>query len=137
MISRRNIRVKVMQSLYVLDSINGDLKPGQAVNLLKKQIDQSRQLFIYLIYFIIEVARYAEKDAIKKASKHLPSQSDLNINTKIVGNELIWKIVELPSYKSAVAENKPQLIADDELLRKTYLHLIESEEYQDYIDSKK
>ena len=38
MISRRNIRVKVMQSLYVLDSINGDLKPGQAVNLLKKQI---------------------------------------------------------------------------------------------------
>ena len=83
MISRRNIRVKVMQSLYVLDSINGDLKPGQAVNLLKKQIDQSRQLFIYLIYFIIEVARYAEKDAIKKASKHLPSQSDLNINTKI------------------------------------------------------
>ena len=125
-----------MQSLYVLDSINGDLKPGQAVNLLKKQIDQSRQLFIYLIYFIIEVARYAEKDAIKKASKHLPSQSDLNINTKIVGNELIWKIVELPSYISAVAESKPQLIADDELLRKTYLHLIESEEYKDYIEVK-
>ena len=134
MISRRNIRVKVMQSLYVLDSISGDLKPGQAVNLLKKQIDQSRQLFIYLIYFTIEVARYAEKDAIKKASKHLPSQSDLNINTKIVGNELIWKIVELPSYKSAIAEVKPQLIADDELLRKTYLHLIESEEYKDYIE---
>ncbi len=136
MISRRNIRVKVMQSLYVLDSINGDLKPGQAVNLLKKQIDQSRQLFIYLIYFIIEVARYAEKDAIKKASKHLPSQSDLNINTKIVGNELIWKIVELPSYKTALAEIKPQLIADDGLLRKTYLHLIESEEYQEYIEVK-
>lgn len=134
MISRRNIRVKVMQSLYVLDSISGDLKPGQAVNLLKKQIDQSRQLFIYLIYFIIEVARYAEKDAIKKASKHLPSQSDLNINTKIVGNELIWKIVELPSYRTALAEVKPQLIADDELLRKTYLHLIESEEYKDYIE---
>ena len=133
MISRRNIRVKVMQSLYVLDSINGDLKPGQAVNLLKKQIDQSRQLFVYLIYFISEVARYAEKDAIKKASKHLPTQSDLNINTKIVGNELIWKILELPSYKAAVAEIKPQLIADDELLRKTYIALIESEEYQDYI----
>ena len=60
-----------MQSLYVLDSISGDLKPGQAVNLLKKQIDQSRQLFVYLIYFISEVARYAEKDDIKKASKHL------------------------------------------------------------------
>ena len=122
-----------MQSLYVLDSISDELKPGQAVNLLKKQIDQSRQLFVYLIYFISEVARYAEKDAIKKASKHLPTQSDLNINTKIVGNELIWKILEFPSYKTAVAEIKPHLIADDELLRKTYIALIESEEYQDYI----
>ena len=40
----------------------------------------------------------------------------------------------MPSYKSAIAEVKPQLIADDELLRKTYLHLIESEEYKDYIE---
>ncbi|MEO5892153.1 MAG: transcription antitermination factor NusB [Ferruginibacter sp.] len=133
MISRRNIRVKVMQTLYTLDSFSDDLKPGQAVSLLKKQVDQSRQLFIYLIYFISEVARYAEKDALKKASKHLPSQNDLNINTKIVGNELLWKILEEPGYKEAIAEIKPQHFADEELLRKTYLALIQSEEYQDYI----
>lgn len=134
MISRRNIRVKVMQTLYTLDSFNSDLKPGQAVNLLKKQVDQSRALFVYLVYFISEVARYAEKDAIKKASKHLPSQNDLNINTKIVGNELLWKILEEPGYKEAIAELKPQHIADEELLRKTYLDLIASEEYIEYID---
>lgn len=122
-----------MQSLYTLDSINSDLKPGQAVNLLRKQIDQTRQLFIYLLYFISEVARYAEKDALKKASKHLPTQDDLNINTKIVGNQLLWRILEEPAYKSAIAETKPQLIADEELLRKTYLALIASEEYQEYI----
>ena len=133
MISRRNIRVKVMQSLYTLDSTSNDLKPGQAVNLLRNHIDQSRKLFVYLVYFISEVARYAEKDAIKKASKHLPTQSDLNINTKIVGNELLWKILEEPGYKEAVAEIKPQHLADEELLRKTYLALIASEEYQDYI----
>ena len=111
MISRRNIRVKVMQSLYTLDSTSNDLKPGQAVNLLRNHIDQSRKLFVYLVYFISEVARYAEKDAIKKASKHLPTQSDLNINTKIVGNELLWKILEGPGYKEAVAEIKPQHLA--------------------------
>ncbi|MEP7107614.1 MAG: transcription antitermination factor NusB [Ferruginibacter sp.] len=133
MISRRNIRVKVMQNLYTLDSTGNELLPGQAVSLLRNQIDQSRQLFVYLVYFISEVARYAEKDAIKKASKHLPSQSDLNINTKIVGNELLWKILEEPGYKEAVAEILPRFPADEELLRKTYLALIESEEYQDYI----
>jgi len=133
MISRRNIRVKVMQSLYTLDSVGSELKPGQAVSLLKKQIDQSRQLFIYLVYFISEVARYAEKDALKKASKHLPTHNDLNINTKIVGNELLWKILEDTGYKTSVAELKPHHLADEELLRKTYLALIESEEYKDYI----
>ncbi|MBC7889241.1 MAG: transcription antitermination factor NusB [Ferruginibacter sp.] len=133
MISRRNIRVKVMQSLYTLDSFNNDLKPGQAVNLLKKQIDQSRQLFVYLVYFISEVARYAEKDALKKASKHLPTQNDLHINTKIAGNEILWKILEEPGYKEAIAETKPQHFSEEELLRKTYLALIASEEYKDYI----
>ena len=122
-----------MQSLYTLDSISNDVKPGQAVNLLRKQVDQSRRLFVYLVYFISEVARYAEKDALKKASKHLPTQNDLNINTKIVGNELLWKILEDSGYNLAIAEIKPEQFIDEELLRKTYQALIESEEYLDYI----
>lgn len=133
MISRRNIRVKVMQSLYTLDSMSNDVNPAEAVRLLRKQIDQSRRLFVYLVYFLSEVARYAEKDALKKASKHLPTEQDLNINTKIAGNELLWKIVEEPSYIAACAETKPQLLIDEELLKKTYQALALSEEYADYI----
>jgi transcription antitermination protein NusB len=133
MISRRNIRVKVMQALYTLESTSQEIKPGEALKLLKKQIEQTRQLFVYLVYFISEVARYAEKDAMKKASKHLPTADDLNINTKIVGNELLWKILEEPSYVAAVAETKPAYFVEEDLLRKVYLVLIESEEYKEYI----
>ena len=122
-----------MQCLYTLESSNGEATPGEAIKLLRKQIDQSRQLFVYLVYFISEVARYAEKDALKKASKHLPSTNDLNINTKIVGNELLWRILEDPSFKGAVSETKPAHLADEELLKKTYQSLILSEEYKDYI----
>lgn len=133
MISRRNIRVKVMQCLYTIESTSPETKPIEAVKLLRKQIDQTRQLFVYLVYFISEVARYAEKDALKKAAKHLPTENDLNINTKIAGNELLWKILEDASYRGAVAETKPSFFADEELLKKTYQRLIESEEYKDYI----
>jgi len=133
MISRRNIRVKVMQSLYSLDSMSNDVKPAEAVRLLRKQIDQTRQLFVYLVYFVIEVARYAEIDAHKKASKHLPSEEDLNINTKIVGNELLWKIVEEQSYRNAVDETKPVHLREEELLKRTYQALVASEEYIEYI----
>ncbi|MEO6721787.1 MAG: transcription antitermination factor NusB [Ferruginibacter sp.] len=134
MISRRNIRVKVMQCLYTLESTGQEVKPGEALKLLRKQIEQTRQLFVYLVFFISEVARYAEKDALKKASKHLPTAYDLNINTKIAGNELLWKILEEPTYLAAVSETKPSHFADEELLKKVYYALIQSEEYKDYID---
>ena len=69
----------------------------------------------------------------RKPGKHLPTKQDLNINTKIAGNELLWKIVEEPGYVTACKETKPQLLVDEELLKKTYQALAQSEEYVDYI----
>lgn len=134
MISRRNIRVKVMQTLYGIESITDDIKPGEATGVLTKKIEQSRQIFTYLVYFITEVARYSETDARQKASKHLPTAADLNINTKIAGNELLWKILENASFKTALGDIKPQHIIDGELLKKIYLQLVISPEYAEYIE---
>lgn len=125
--------MKVMQALYTMDRQGTAMNIAETNKLLKKQIDQSAALLVYLIYFLTEVAKYAEKDAYKKASKHLPSAGDLNINTKITGNELLWKILEQPSYKAVVAETKPAYLMDEGLLKKTYQALIASEEYADYI----
>lgn len=122
-----------MQSLYTLDSISNDVQVKDALTLLRKQVEQSRQLFVYLVYFLTEVARYSETDARQKASKHLPSADDLNVNTKIAGNELLWKIIEEPSYKGAADAIKPQHFLDSELLKKTYLALANSEEYKEYV----
>jgi transcription antitermination protein NusB len=133
MISRRNIRVKVMQTLYVLESQENLPAAQDAVKLLQKHFDLSAQLFIYMIHLVTEVARYAETDARNRASKHLPTAEDLNVNVKIAGNELLWTILELPTYKTAVATHKPHLVADTELVRKWYQELAETPEYKQYI----
>ena len=65
MISRRNIRVKVMQLLYMIEAADSPLAFKQPVDELQKQLDKSRQLFVYLLYFLTEVARYAETSALK------------------------------------------------------------------------
>ncbi len=134
MLSRRNIRVKVMQTLYTLDSMSGQTRPGEADSILSKKIEQSKQLFTYLIYFITEVARYAETDATKKAGKHLPTAEDLATNTKIAGNELLWKIVEEHSFQTSIEDVKAIHIIDTELLKKTYRQLIVTPEYREYIE---
>jgi len=133
MISRRNIRVKVMQTLYVLDAQENPVPPADAVKLLKKQFDQSSELFVFLIHLLTEVARFAETDARNRASKHLPTQEDLNVNTRIAGNELLWTILEQPSYKSALVQFKPHLRIDNELVKKLYHELTETEQYRNYI----
>ncbi len=73
MISRRNIRVKVMQTLYTIEATDHSTKAGDEVKILDTHLEQSRQLFVYLVWFLTEVARYAEYDARHRASKHLPS----------------------------------------------------------------
>ena len=135
MISRRNIRVKVMQTLYSIDSASGDTKPGEPLTILTKKIEESRYLFTYLVYFITEVARFSETDARQKASKHLPTAGDLAVNTKIAGNELLWKIVEDASFKGALNEAKLARFADTDLLKKIYLDLIASPDYKEYIEA--
>jgi transcription antitermination protein NusB len=134
MLSRRNIRVKVMQTLYAVDSMSGGVKQGEPISILTKKIEQSKQLFAYLVYFITETARYAETDANNKASKNLPTAEDLSTNTKISGNEVLWKIVEDLSFQATIKELKAEHIIDKDLLKKTFRTLIETAEYKEYIE---
>ncbi len=133
MISRRNIRVKVMQTLYSIETMEFDIKPGQEIRTLQKHFDHSRQLFVYIIYFITEVARYSETSAVLRASKHLPSREDLSVNIKSAGNELVWRILEDSSYQKNLKDDKLEYLLDKELVRKMYLELVRTTEYQEYI----
>ena len=124
-----------MQLLYMMDACKGDSNTKNSVVELQKGFESTRELLVYLIYFITEVAKYAETDALKKASKHLPSADDLNVNTKLSGNQLLWQIVEDPSFVKAVEKVKPQKMLDAAILKRIYKKLVESNEYQLYINT--
>lgn len=139
MISRRNIRVKVMQTLYTVNSLDTALKPREPRTILEQHFKQTRSLLVYLTWFLTEVARYAETDAHQRASKHLPTEKDLHVNTKIAGNEVLWKMLADPALKEQFAAEKPgQLFKQSgneagDLIRKIYLQLTATPEYAAYI----
>lgn len=122
-----------MQTLYTLEAQEQAVRSGDASRILQRHFDQSRQLLSYLLYFIIEVARYAETDARLRASKHLPSAEDLNVNIKLAGNETLWKMLEDASLQKALETDKPHLQDNKELIRKLYHELVATPEYQQYI----
>ncbi len=133
MISRRIIRIKVMQLLYMIESADTPNLFKNPVAQLRKHLDQTSELFVYLVYFMTEVARFAETSSRQRASKNLPSEADLNVNTKIAGNDLLWQILESETYKKAVEVIKPANKIDRDLLKKIYQALTETDKYQEYI----
>ncbi len=128
-----------MQTLYTVETLEDLLKPGEPQKILQNHFNQTRSLLVYLTWFLTEIARYAETEAHKRASKHLPTAEDLNVNTKIAGNEVLWKILEDESVKEQFTLEKPQHILRQsqgdsiELIRKIYLELVETPTYKNYI----
>ncbi|HEX5154170.1 MAG TPA: transcription antitermination factor NusB [Parafilimonas sp.] len=131
MITRRNIRVKVMQVLYQVES-GQTTADVDAIKILESSLDQTPRLLTYLIYFLTEVARYAEKDANIKASRHLVTEEDKNINTRIAGNTILWSLLENHSYRQAMAVYKFSFDNTEDLVRKIYEGLVASEQYKQY-----
>ena len=122
-----------MQTLYTAATLEKEVKPGEPVKLLQKHFDQSKELLVYLIHFFTAIPAYAETDAYVRSSKHLPSAHDLNVNTKISGNEVLWRIKEDPAYQAERERAKPEQRLDKDLVRKIYLQLTETPEYKRYI----
>jgi len=120
-----------MQVLYQLETEQAaGVNP---VKILESRLEQTPRLFTYLIFFLTEVARYAEKDASMRSSKHLATTEDRNVNIKLAGNNIVWAILENPSYVQAMSEYKFNFDGTQNLVRKTYEALVTGEKYKEYI----
>lgn len=139
MISRRNIRVKVMQTLYSLHSMKEQsgkeivAERKQGIALLNEKLSRSLDVFTTAIMYTLEVARYAEKDAHVRASKYVPSAEDLLVNTKIAGNEFLWQILGNETFIEKVKESGLEKYIDADWIKKLYAGLAKTEEYIAYI----
>lgn len=125
-----------MQLLYAFEADNsGTAQPDffQLEKRLRKQIDQTRSLIAFLLLNIIDVARYSETYARQRAAKNIRTEEDLNINTKIAGNEILWKIRDNADFRTIMDDEKLASKTDNDFIRKTFLQLIQTDIYNQYI----
>jgi N utilization substance protein B len=113
--------------------LTSEKRTEKAIELLQDHFDKSLHLLVYLVHTLTRIAQFATTYAHQKASKHLPSQEDLAVNTKIAENELIGKIMDLPSWKDAIKHCQPERITDQEIIRKLFLEFKDKEPYDIYI----
>ena len=91
MLSRRHLRVKVMQAIYAfLQGENHDLALGEKE--LLKSINKIYELYIYILLLLPELLDFAKNRIEERKQKRLPTHEDLNPNTHFVDNALLNKL---------------------------------------------
>ena len=87
MLSRRHIRIKVLQILYAFfHSDSDDLLKCERE--LENSIQHTQSLYFHLLLLLVNLKSFAKIKIEKGRDKLLPSQGDLNPNTKFIDNKI-------------------------------------------------
>lgn len=134
MISRRIIRIKVLQVLYAFYS-----SPDKSINNTERElffsIQKTYDLYHYLLDLIIEVSKHAESVIELRKKKHFPTEEDLHPNTRFVRNQLIAQLQSNESLNKYLEQSKLSWVNEPELIKKLYLTLVDSDFYKSYMTS--
>ena len=93
MLSRRHIRLKVMQSLYAYFSTKEDDVSASEKAMLK-HFNEIGELNLVILSLIIELVRYADNFFEEGKKKHLPTPEDLDPKRRLVDNQVVRLIRE-------------------------------------------
>lgn len=132
MLGRRNLRIKVMQTLYVRelgDTVTLHFLEGQ----LKTSLHRSSQLYLTLIHYIIDVCLYVIEDKNKRQAKFLKTKEDLSLNTIIARNKVIQALCSDELLKQYFEREKISQYVDAEVVRQLYNEITEKPRYKEYI----
>ena len=96
MLSRRSVRIKVMQLLYMLNR-DEQLSFPDLVKEYNDGIWRTYEFYIFHLWYFLKVAQFAEKDAANRAAKLLPSENDKNFVARLYDNPCTQSLANRPS----------------------------------------
>jgi N utilization substance protein B len=99
MISRRLLRIKVLQGIYSYQR-DGEMELDHAVKLLQQSIEEVHDLYLYVLSFPAEMQAYLQSESDAEKEKYFPNQETLRAANIFRSNKIVEKI------ESAVAKTK-------------------------------
>ena len=133
MISRRILRIKILQVLYAHYNTAGSDVVKPAKDLLFS-IQKAYDLYYYLLLLIVPVKRFAESRIDLALNKKLPTFDDLHPNTRFIDNKVIQQIENDTMFNRYVNDSKLSWVNHPELIKNLYAKLVESQYYKDYME---
>ncbi len=136
MLTRRHIRVKVMQSLYAYSQSNNDNITTEE-KFLKKSMEEMYDLYLLLLDLFVEIKNHSEDVLERSTQKHLPTAEDIDPNRKFVNNQVIALLEQNERLKTAVETRKlNHWKNDDEYVGILWNEIRNSEYFETYMSTR-
>ena len=132
MISRRHIRIKVMQALYAYQTRTG-VTIATAEKELLKTVENCHVLFVWVFSILPEVVRYRANKLESFKEKNNPTEEDLNPNTKFVDNKVIAQIENNKALEILIENYRIKWDNDQDFIINVFKEIEASEVYQKYM----
>ncbi|GMN09491.1 transcription antitermination factor NusB [Croceitalea sp. MTPC9] len=134
MLTRRHIRVKVMQCIYALIQSKDDSLEKQE-KFLKYSIDNMYTLYLLMFSLLTEIHQLAEKHVEHASKKYIASEDDnFPIPEKFLKNKLLQQIVSNSALQKEFSKRKLQnWYLNDEYVKLIYKELVASDIYKTYM----
>ncbi len=105
MLTRRHIRVKVMQAIYAFNQSKEDKLDGSE-KFLRYNMKQMLDLYLLLFQLLIALRDFAEQYNLKLQKKMLATYEDKNPSQILVTNKLIKIIASNPFFNEVIKNKK-------------------------------
>ncbi|MEY3050327.1 MAG: hypothetical protein RLY31_112 [Bacteroidota bacterium] len=132
MLSRRNIRIKVMQVLYAR-SRDKDFTHRQSLLLYRNVIRHSFELYLLSLLQFMRVAEYARQDQLNKSSKLRPTPEDKAFRPKLCDNDLMLSLQENRGLQNLFTVHRVTDRINEDNTRLLYLEFAKTEAYSQYL----
>jgi N utilization substance protein B len=135
MLSRRNIRIKVMQALYAHNRDKAasfeDLKKGYLFSVHK-----SYDLYLFNLWLLSRVADYAKVDYSKKRTKLVPTEKDRNFIPKLADNPISSLLIHSEDFRRECETHSILRMTDPDFINQLYRDFSVTEKYDAYLNKK-
>ena len=138
MLTRRHIRVKVMQCIYALiQSQDNSLEKQE--KFLNSSIANMYALYLSLLSFLLELHKMAQKHVQHAEKKYIETAADAYPNKeKFVDNLLLKQLVQNEQLQEELNKRKLQpWELNDEYIKIIYKQMVESPLYTEYMSDPK
>ncbi len=133
MISRRNIRIKALQSLYAYEE-DTSLTFAEAKTFYRKLIMDTFHTYLYALYALVKFCELSVEDAEKRKKKYLPTEADKNFQPILYENIYLQSIAENENFLKKCELEKFDEILNLDILRRLYKAYSSKETYKNYLN---